>query len=920
MIPVLCYAQELVISPASVSSKLPDLEDAILFKLEENLLSEVVEKNYKEIRLSIPVSKDVSLQVVLSERNIFSDDFAVLERGEQGKDSESDYTRGKYFGGKVSGEENSQVTLSIYKNKIAGIVRSDDKVYNIGVYHNSTYHIVYEVKNLKEEIPFHCESIDLHDPKLRLPYTALKTTSTCNNAVEIYIECDYHMYQNLNSNVTTVTDYVTDMMNEVYTLYNNANIPISISQIVVWTTDDNYSDNSSGLYDFKDDLIANGYNGDVGLLLTNDPGNNGGIAYVDQLCGSFPFAYADIVNSYSLYPTYSWDVQVTTHEIGHVLGSRHTHECVWGPNNDEQIDDCGSLASGGGGSCYNPSNPIIPSAGGTIMSYCHTQQAGISFTQGFGSQPGNLIRQKHSSCKCDNATCADATEIIESGTNYAHPNNGNGATMNNASHADWFVFEPDTNGVVTIRSCGEGVDTRIWIYSGSCSNLVYENYSDDDCNVGNGGNYASEIIEQNVSAGQTYYIEWDSRWSTSDFNWEFIYVADTSSTTVEISCPDNVVDSNHCTASDYDPSSTGSATSTTSGAAISYADDISTTLCDVLIDRVWTATDSGGNTSSCSQSIELSDVDAPVITYCPDDITVDSDNNCTAQINWNPPYGTDNCDNNLALNSTHTPNSVFPIGITTVTYTISDNCNNSASCNFDINVIDVCTIDITCPNDYIGSRTCDPNIDGHVTITNEAISTVSNAQITYTDVITTTDCEVDIQRTWVATSTAGNTMSCNQLIELGDAEGPQIFTCPNDTVVGSDMNCVFVYDFELPSATDNCTSNTIVSVNYFPGSTFTIGETDVIYVFEDDCGNQSECSFKVEVYDQCTPCDGDVLNIDGMISDSSYHAQTQLNSGGMLMTGENSIFNAGETIELKAGFEVQAGAVFEATIDDCINN
>ena len=43
--------------------------------------------------------------------------------------------------------------------------------------------------------------------------------------------------------------------------------------------------------------------------------------------------------TYANVPTYSWTVMVFTHEMGHLMGSRHTHACVWNGNNT-QIDGC----------------------------------------------------------------------------------------------------------------------------------------------------------------------------------------------------------------------------------------------------------------------------------------------------------------------------------------------------------------------------------------------------------------------------------------------------------------------------------------------------------------------------------------------------------------------------------------------------
>ncbi|MDA8692607.1 M57 family metalloprotease [Saprospiraceae bacterium] len=680
-----------------VSSDLPGLHKSALFRADNNQLQQVYKNKSKELRLAIPYGQESIFNVILKQKQIFSQDYALSQKSGSTVTNAVQIQSGRYYTGKVEGAESSLVSLSIYKDRIAGTIRYKEKTYNIGLYPKSNYHIIYEASDLVEDLSFECESIE-HEPFIAREIH--KTGTSCASAINIYFECDYDMYQNFNSNLGNVQDYVADIFNEISTLYDNENIPVLISQIVVWTSPDPYTNNSSGLYDFRDDLVTNGYNGDVAQLLTNDSGANGGIAYVDQLCGSFPFAYADINNSYNPYPTYSWDVQVVTHELGHVLGARHTHQCVWGPNNDQQIDDCGNVAAGSGGSCYNPSSPIVPSAGGTIMSYCHTQSVGINFVEGFGTEPGDLIRQRHASCMCDNATCEDATLITSNGTYFAQPNNGNGATSNSAAHADWFTFVPDSNGVVTVKSCGQGIDTRLWLRSGTCSNLINEAYSDDNCDTGNGSNYASEIDTYDVSAGTTYFIEWDNRWSSSSFNWDFIFVADTTPI-LTIICPQDYVGNNLCNSNSHLPVITGSAISNDTSATITYTDDIVPTNCMETISRTWLVTDSNASTTSCAQSIQITDNDPPIISNCPTDLTVTSDSTCVYLYAVTDPIASDNCDLSLDIVWNVQQGDPLQIGTTLITYQYTDDCNNSSSCNFNLTVLDGCIVMPPCTGTYV---------------------------------------------------------------------------------------------------------------------------------------------------------------------------------------------------------------------------
>ncbi len=95
---------------------------------------------------------------------------------------------------------------------------------------------------------------------------------------------------------------------------------------------------------------------------------------------------------------------------------------------------------------------------------------------------------------------------------------GQGATESNATHATWYKFVAPGQGLIDINSCNQGVDTRLWIYDGSCGNLNLLNNSDDSCPHNASNNYASEIVGQVVTPGQEIYIQWDDRWSTDGFD------------------------------------------------------------------------------------------------------------------------------------------------------------------------------------------------------------------------------------------------------------------------------------------------------------------------------------------------------------------------------------------------------------------
>jgi len=119
----------------------------------------------------------------------------------------------------------------------------------------------------------------------------------------------------------------------------------------------------------------------------------------------------------------------------------------------------------------------------------------------------------------NNLTCSSA-ENISSCISYTTPtlNQGNGANNSGATHSCWYHYTPNFTGTIDIYSCNEGVDTRLWVYSGGCNGLNQIANADDECTLFPGGStYATEILGVPVTSGIPIIIEWDDRWSPNSF-------------------------------------------------------------------------------------------------------------------------------------------------------------------------------------------------------------------------------------------------------------------------------------------------------------------------------------------------------------------------------------------------------------------
>lgn len=309
--------------------------------------------------------------------------------------------------------------------------------------------------------------------------------SSDNVCVRLYFETEYDIYQTRGS-VLSVENFVSAIFNQVATLYQNENIEVRISEIFIWVSPDPYT--SADLNDLLEEFqnYRTSFTGDLGQLLTFRPEVNGGIAAsFDGLCNpsiADRLSAAMIYNTYNTVPTYSFTVQIITHEFGHLFGSRHTHACVWNGDNTA-IDGCGSCMENPDPTIHNCNNcprPPIPTNGGTIMSYCHTQSVGINFNLGFGPQPGNVIRNSVASadclCECVNAIISGPDVICSTGV-YTLINLPAGATV-----TSWKVTPAlmvtvsgnDTTKTITKRGFLSGSVTLTVNITTDCGDLTVE--------------------------------------------------------------------------------------------------------------------------------------------------------------------------------------------------------------------------------------------------------------------------------------------------------------------------------------------------------------------------------------------------------------------------------------------------------------
>lgn len=359
------------------------------------------------ISMTLPLQPGFSVTVDLVEVSDAFYDYVVSTAS--GKANTTNSTA-KHYRGIVRGSEaNSLVAISLFNSQIMGTVSIEGRgEYNIGKLKNKNTHIIFNANNVESEA-FACDEVEASAGDI-LPYTSsqLQTSNPADSmdkCIDIYFEVDLDIYQHFGNSVTDVENFVIGLFNQTATIYQNESINVQISEIFVWDTLDPYTSTSAQTRLFTFRSTRPTFNGDLAHLLTFRSSSASGIAFVNGLCNpNASYGHSHLFPSFVNYPTYSRQVKVVTHEIGHNLGSRHTHDCVWNGNNT-QIDDYGSVlpngTPNGPSSCYSP--PAILNVTPTIMSYFDSYGHGtFPMSNGFGTQPGNVIRNVVS-----NATCLD---------------------------------------------------------------------------------------------------------------------------------------------------------------------------------------------------------------------------------------------------------------------------------------------------------------------------------------------------------------------------------------------------------------------------------------------------------------------------------------------------------------------------------
>lgn len=397
-------------SVLNASSSVPHAEadqavkKATYAKINMQGLSDLMAAKSDYIEVDIPYQGNL-VSVLLYKADIFAEGFHL----DTDQSKKINYERGLYYRGIIKGDSNSIVAFNFFNGELNAIV-SSKSLANLVIgklvkENNTTDYIVYSDSDLKVAKNFTCSTKEdeVSQPTER---TAAPSSTKC---VTVYLEVDNTLYEQNGNNITLTTNWATSAFNNVQTLFNNDGITIALKSMFIWTTPDPYegigTTSSDYMYKFND--VSPAFDGDVGQLIGIDPGFLGGVAVgINGICTQNNFSYSRVFYNYETVPEFSNTIFLIAHELGHLMGSPHTHACVWNGNNTA-IDGCAPTANieYAEGSCAIGPIPSTTDKG-TLMSYCHLiAGVGVNFANGFGPQPTAKILAKVNAGTCLSTDC-----------------------------------------------------------------------------------------------------------------------------------------------------------------------------------------------------------------------------------------------------------------------------------------------------------------------------------------------------------------------------------------------------------------------------------------------------------------------------------------------------------------------------------
>ncbi len=250
----------------------------------------------------------------------------------------------------------------------------------------------------------------------------------------------------------------------------------------------------------------------------------------------------------------------------------------------------------------------------------------------------------------------------------------------------------------------------------------------------------------------------------------------------------------------------------------------------------------------------VQDTIKPVIENCisGDTTLYLSANECEKEVLLNHITASDACGIQTSWSFSGT---LFPLDTTSVTFTAEDVSGNSATCTFDVIVVDSIIPQLLCPPDtsvfYLSGNNCGVEVVIPTPVASDnCLDTVTQVWGIASGTVSTITMLDSLE--FRAVDFAGNEDFCKVYYSVVDTVSPTFDSCYSDTIITADIaSCTQEFNYTGLTAEDNCTLNPVITqidaTNLTSGSYFPLGITNQMYQVVDSSGNINTCSFNVEV-------------------------------------------------------------------------
>ena len=255
-----------------------------------------------------------------------------------------------------------------------------------------------------------------------------------------------------------------------------------------------------------------------------------------------------------------------------------------------------------------------------------------------------------------------------------------------------------------------------------------------------------------------------------------------------------------------------------------------------------TVTDVSGNTTVKTMTITVVDTTAPNVTLA--DVTVEQATAAGANVPLTATVS-DICDANPSITWSHDPaTTMFPLGYTEVSATVTDASGNTTTATMTVTVVDTTAPSVTLSDVTVEQATAAGTTVPLTATVSDTCDTDPSVSWSH-DPTTTVFPLGDTQVTATATDASGNNAVQTMTVSVVDTTVPTLTTSGDETVTQSEAAGATA-TFSA-AASDICDSSPVITWSHESGSVFPVGQTTVTCTATDTSGNASVQTLTVTV-------------------------------------------------------------------------